>query len=564
MNRKGERRSNGLSLFLLSICLIISACEGGGGGGSSSPFTPPAAQSISGIWIGTFISNVTYRTESVTGLIAETGSARFASTSTLAQYNGGISVSGNSFSATVTAYAPLGYVFPDGSQVGSVSMSGIFTAKNAMSGTYSGVGDFGTFSLTYSGLYERPSSLAALVGNWTGIVSGSTNTLTIMIDPSGNMSGSSTLGCNYSGNIGIIDSSYNAYSVNLNINNCGLESGNYSGLAALTDISAAANDTLLVEVSSPSFSFVAALMRTPAPAPAPAPTLNITVLQPMNESRADFAAAMSGEIYVFGGEGNNNSIFSSVESYNLNTGKWTYRHAMPGPKNRHRAATSSDGKIYLFGGSSDGTPSTDVWAYEPATDSWDTSIAKMPAEERDTVAVTGANGIIYLFGGYWNYNTVQAFDPPTKTWQIKTPMPTGRWGAAGALGPDGKIYIVGGGYPGQAYGKAYNTLEVYDPSKDSWAIKSPMPTARVYLGAAFGGDGKLYAIGGEVFAGITYDVIEAYDPLADAWESVGNLPLPLNALSAVTDNIGYIHSLGGNSPTYGDENLHYLLQVPSQ
>jgi len=285
--------------------------------------------------------------------------------------------------------------------------------------------------------------------------------------------------------------------------------------------------------------------------------LKIVQLAPMNETRSLFGAAKGkdGKIYVFGGaydpQANSVAFRSTVECYDPNSKKWSYRHSMPGPKAWHRAATALDGKVYLFGGSTDSMPSKDVWAYDPVTDSWDTSLPQMLVEERDTVAITARDGIIYLFGGYWNYNTVQAFNPSTNTWQIKSPMPTGRWAADGALGPDGKIYIVGGGFPGEPDYGVYNTLEVYDPATDTWESKSPMPTARNYLGAAFGRDGLLYAIGGEVYGagrtGITYDVIESYAPNSNSWKTAGLLAEKLTSLSGATvsDTLSNIHILGG-------------------
>lgn len=260
--KKKMGKEKGLFLVLLLTLSIMSAC---GGGGDSSSQSALATQRIAGIWIGTFTSNVVSSTFDVTGIIAESGIGRFASTSTGAQYSGvisvnGMGVNGISFSATVNAYAPFGEVFPDGSRVGIVGISGAATPRGAMSGTYSGVGDSGTFSLTYSGLYERPSSLSSVAGTWSGIVSSGDNN-TITVDSSGNITGSSTSGCIYSGNVGIIDPFYNAYSVNLSLNNnCGFGSGNYNGFAALTDTSIP-NDTLLIEVSNPSFSFVASLRR---------------------------------------------------------------------------------------------------------------------------------------------------------------------------------------------------------------------------------------------------------------------------------------------------------------
>jgi len=276
--------------------------------------------------------------------------------------------------------------------------------------------------------------------------------------------------------------------------------------------------------------------------------LNILQLQPMNDARIGFGAAMGidGKIYVFGG-GTSGGILASVECYDPATDTWSYLASMPGPRAWLRAATAPDGTIYTFGGSTDSWPSTEVWAYDPDTDTWNTSVPPMPTERRDVVAVTGVDGLIYVFGGHWNYNTVEAFDPVNETWHTKSPMPTGRWAAAGALGPDGKIYIAGGGISGHGDG-SLDSLEVYDPATDSWETKSPMLTGSVYLGAAFGSDGKFYAIGGELYGsgrtGVVYDLIQRYDPLTDSWEIAGNLEVGLSGPSAISD-AGGIYILGG-------------------
>jgi hypothetical protein len=242
--------------FSLAVCLLISACGSGGGGDTGSSSSPP--QSIAGIWTGTFTSNVLHTAYGVGGLITESGTARFANTSLLSQYGGQATVNGGSFTSAATAYAPYGGTLPDGSTVGPVSISGTFTEKGVMSGSYSGAGDSGTFYLTYSSLFDRPSSLSAIAGTWTASAAGYANTL--MIDSGGNITGSSTSGCTYSGNVGVIDSTHNLYSLTLTIGNCGGRDGSYSGLAALTDVNAT-NDSFLISVSNASYSYVSTVMR---------------------------------------------------------------------------------------------------------------------------------------------------------------------------------------------------------------------------------------------------------------------------------------------------------------
>lgn len=250
-------RKSGVFSLLLLFGVIIPAC-GGGGGSSSSPSAAPATQSISGIWIGTFTSKVTGTQEHITALISESNTARFASVTSLAQYSGLLSVTGNSFSAQLIACSPPGSLFRDGSFVGVVTITGTFAPQGTMSGTYSGVGDSGTVSLTYSTLYERPSTPAAVAGIWEGTLSGFATTLSI--DPTGSIGGVSTSGCSYNGIIRIINPSYNAYSVDLVITDCGLQSGSYTGLAALTD-TYTTNDTLFAELSGTGFSFVGSMKR---------------------------------------------------------------------------------------------------------------------------------------------------------------------------------------------------------------------------------------------------------------------------------------------------------------
>lgn len=127
-----------------------------------------------------------------------------------------------------------------------------------MSGTYSGVGDKGTFSLAYNSLYERPSALAEIAGTWTDYSSGYYQT--VMIDSNGNVTGEDFGGCTYSGNVGIINSLYNAYNANFTIKNCGSKDGFYNGLATLTDTDTN-NDTIVAIVSNSTYSFIIELRR---------------------------------------------------------------------------------------------------------------------------------------------------------------------------------------------------------------------------------------------------------------------------------------------------------------
>ena len=110
------------------------------------------------------------------------------------------------------------------------------------------------------------------------------------------------------------------------------------------------------------------------------------------------------------------------------------------------------------------------------------------------------------------------------SWEIKAPMPTSRQGAAaGAIG--GLFYVAGGGWNTPDCGTEFgcDTLEVYDPSVDSWSALAPMPTARSSPGAAVIG-GRLYVAGG--FFGGPLTNLEAYDPASTSWAALAPMPGP--------------------------------------
>lgn len=59
------------------------------------------------------------------------------------------------------------------------------------------------------------------------------------------------------------------------------------------------------------------------------------------------------------------------------------------------------------------------------------------------------------------------------------------------------------------------TVEVYDPSTDTWTTKAPMPTGRRQLAASVV-NGKIYAIGGYVNKGQPgLATVEEYNPITD-------------------------------------------------
>jgi len=88
------------------------------------------------------------------------------------------------------------------------------------------------FSVPYDRGFERPSSVAALQGNYTTNL-GTGYTLTITIDAAGNVVGIDTNGCSLQGRVSTSHPEVNYYDVAVDVTRCGDRSGRYDGNAAL-------------------------------------------------------------------------------------------------------------------------------------------------------------------------------------------------------------------------------------------------------------------------------------------------------------------------------------------
>ncbi|MFC1883204.1 Kelch repeat-containing protein [Thermodesulfobacteriota bacterium] len=184
----------------------------------------------------------------------------------------------------------------------------------------------------------------------------------------------------------------------------------------------------------------------------------------------------------------------------------------------HEAVVTGDGKIYVMGGRQyeveeglygqvdihyDKVNVLDtVECYDPQTNKW-TYKTPMPSKRYLFAAVVGKDDRIYVIGGAggWPYDenmpvldTVDIYDPRTDSWSSGKPLPKPRESHAGVLGSDGKIYIMGGSTG--AKNPPLNDLLIYDQEKNKWKRGPSMRKPRALLAAVSTPDGKIYAIGG--------------------------------------------------------------------
>ncbi len=230
-------------------------------------------------------------------------------------------------------------------------------------------------------------------------------------------------------------------------------------------------------------------------------TKSWSVGPPMHVAREAFAAVTGtdGRIYAFGGAANNGALIGSAEAYSPKTNKWTLLAPLPTAVRAMAAVAGPDGRIYVLGGWNGTQVVSTVQAYSPTTNKW-AIVAPMPTPREWLAGVRDRLGRIYAIGGDTGFSntvelaTAEMYTVTTNTWTTVAPMPTGRGGLAGARGPDGQLYLLGG--IDNSTGGETNVAEAYNPTTNVWTEIAPMPAAEAFLAAARGSDGRIYAVDG--------------------------------------------------------------------
>lgn len=143
-----------------------------------------------------------------------------------------------------------------------------------------------------------------------------------------------------------------------------------------------------------------------------------------------------------------------------------------------------------------------------------------------------AAGRLFMIGGSLGETasrSVWAYNPRLNRWQMAAPMKAPReFAAAGVI--EGRIYVLGGCYPGSLAGTAA-WAEVYDPLTNRWSsIPSPPERRYKWMHGNAVLEGKLFAVadmGGIIF-----------NPSSSTWNSISvNLDLGWKRRAAVVNNI---------------------------
>ncbi|MGE4241863.1 hypothetical protein [Ramlibacter sp.] len=204
-------------LFWTALASSITACGSGGGGEDVEapalapapiPATPPppaptpappapaptpappAASPAQGFWSGTVVAGTTG-----SAIVLPQGSSLLVlqTTAQTTMVIGTTSVTGSNF-----ALAGRSFNLTTGTQAAYAS-SGSVNPRQSLN--FAAAGGTPAHSFAYNTAYETPATAADATGRWRASIAGGTLTITLDVASTGNLTGTNTSGCNYTGSL---------------------------------------------------------------------------------------------------------------------------------------------------------------------------------------------------------------------------------------------------------------------------------------------------------------------------------------------------------------------------
>lgn len=197
--------------------------------------------------------------------------------------------------------------------------------------------------------------------------------------------------------------------------------------------------------------------------------------------------------------------------------------------------------------------------YNPATNTWLLKKAVSHSKNGGEYCIAATDAGIFILGGYWNNipsKTMEKYDVEKDTFILMNDMPVGL-DCATAASVNNILYMMGGS-PGNDV-IASNKVYAYDAVNDQWSQKQSSPNSRREAQAEVI-KGKIYLFGGFTQQG-PKNTIDVYDPTTDSWvENKNNLMRNdqlLIGMGTAKDEIYFIAGTFNNNAVTTAEVLNY-------
>ena len=236
----------------------------------------------------------------------------------------------------------------------------------------------------------------------------------------------------------------------------------------------------------------------------------------------------------------------TIANYSANAQNAVW-HILPVPsepqKREDCSFVEADGKFYLLGGRG----KLFVEVFDPATNKWERR-KQTPVELHHFQGIT-FNHEIYVVGGMSGrfphekpFDSIYIYNPSKDEWRRGAEIPQSRRrGSGGAVVYKKKIYFIAGIQDGH-YEGTVNWLDVFDPSTGKWQTLADAPHGRDHFQSVVIND-KIYVAGGRKtssktnqLASLTLPEVDVYDFKKQQWKTLpasANLPTQRAGATAI-------------------------------
>ena len=216
----------------------------------------------------------------------------------------------------------------------------------------------------------------------------------------------------------------------------------------------------------------------------------------------------------------------------------------------------SGGKVLIVGDDNlfaPGPPSaTEAELWDPATSKW-TVTGGLNAPRDLFAAVSLKDGRALITGGvndnYISYSSTKLYDPSAGTFSQPGLMVYARTSPAWTVLADGRVMAISGVYYNGVSNKVVTAVEIFDPVKGTWSGTGPLNVGRIGAQAVTLADGAVLVVGGTDINSTTLSSAELWDPVSGKWTVIGSLVQARDDFTLVALLDGSALVAGGLNPS---------------
>jgi hypothetical protein len=271
----------------------------------------------------------------------------------------------------------------------------------------------------------------------------------------------------------------------------------------------------------------------------------------MSTSRFAHTATLlnNGKVLIAGGTDANGTTLATAELYDPTNGSFTLTGNMGTGRSHFGATLLPSGKVLVTGGLDPaGNPLATAEIYDPTAGTFSPTSGNMQFVHASHTATLLNTGKVLVAG--WGNATAELFDPGTETFAQTGSMATPRVSHTATLLSSGKVLLAGGVQGTGATLKVLAEAELYDPTSGSFSpTLGILATARQWHTASLLPGSKVLVTGGLDSTGKAIITVEVFDPTNQSFTTTGSMETARAFQTATSLNDGTVLVTGGTDGT---------------